>query len=195
MADEPTGNLDTRSASVVIRVFRELAKRGKTILVVTHDTSLTGHTDRTIIISDGEFIDPTVASVLPALDHPQMLHATHSLEKRFYQPGEIILHQGEPVNHLFMVASGQVSIFANGAEKPAVSMGSGEFFGEIELLGHEKAIATVRAGLQGPLELALLPKERFYELTEESPITLAVLNLVANERFQENRMRNSEEAG
>ena len=57
VADEPTGNLDTRSADVIIRVFQELAARGKTILVVTHDTSLTGRTDRTITISDGQFTD------------------------------------------------------------------------------------------------------------------------------------------
>ena len=36
VADEPTGNLDSRSADVVIRVFQELASRGKTILLVTH---------------------------------------------------------------------------------------------------------------------------------------------------------------
>ena len=62
--------------AAAISTFRELAARGKTILIVTHDPSLTSRTDRTIIISDGEFIDPTVAAVLPSLDHPQMLQAT-----------------------------------------------------------------------------------------------------------------------
>lgn len=57
VADEPTGNLDTRSADVIIRVFQQLADRGKTILVVTHDTSVTGRTDRTITISDGQLVD------------------------------------------------------------------------------------------------------------------------------------------
>jgi ABC-type lipoprotein export system ATPase subunit len=186
VADEPTGNLDTRSAGVVIRVFKELAKRGKTILVVTHDTSLTGHTDRTIIISDGEFIDPTVATVLPTLDHPHMLSATHSLERRIYKPGEIVLRQGEPVNHLYIVANGRVAIFANGSDTAAASMGLGEFFGEIELLGNDSAVATVRAAVDGPLELALLPKDRLYQLMDESPATLAVLKLVAHERYLEN---------
>ena len=60
VADEPTGNLDSRSADVVIRVFRELAAQGKTILLVTHDSSLMSRVDRTVIISDGKIIDSTV---------------------------------------------------------------------------------------------------------------------------------------
>lgn len=66
VADEPTGNLDTRSAEVIIRVFQELAVRGKTILVVTHDTSLTGRTDRTITISDGRFVGSVQPMERPA---------------------------------------------------------------------------------------------------------------------------------
>ena len=61
VADEPTGNLDTRSADVIIQVFQQLAARGKTILVVTHDTSLTGRTDRTITIADGLFVESAAA--------------------------------------------------------------------------------------------------------------------------------------
>jgi len=57
VADEPTGNLDSKSAAVVIRVFRELAAAGKTILIVTHDPSLTSHVDRTLVISDGELVN------------------------------------------------------------------------------------------------------------------------------------------
>ena len=53
VADEPTGNLDTRAANVVISLFRQLAEQGKTILIVTHDPSLTRYTDRTITLVDG----------------------------------------------------------------------------------------------------------------------------------------------
>lgn len=192
VADEPTGNLDTRSADVVIRVFRQLAARGKTILIVTHDPSLTSRTDRTIIISDGELIDPTVASTLPSLDHPQMLQATHDLEKRYYEPGETILHKGDPVNYLYMVANGNVTINPNGVvktETAAIQLASNQFFGEVELMGNDKAIATVRAG-NCPVELALLTREHFFNIMEESPPTVVLLKDVAHQRREENLARN-----
>lgn len=53
VADEPTGNLDTRSANAIIDLFEELSHRGKTVLMVTHDPSLTSRTTRNITISDG----------------------------------------------------------------------------------------------------------------------------------------------
>ena len=53
IADEPTGNLDTRSANAIIDLFEELSHRGKTVLMVTHDPSLTARTTRNITIADG----------------------------------------------------------------------------------------------------------------------------------------------
>jgi putative ABC transport system ATP-binding protein len=53
VADEPTGNLDSRSARVIYDLFQSLAKQGKTVLIVTHDPSLTQRTDRTIYLVDG----------------------------------------------------------------------------------------------------------------------------------------------
>ena len=53
VADEPTGNLDTRSANAIIDLFEELSQRGKTVLMVTHDPSLTSRTTRNITIADG----------------------------------------------------------------------------------------------------------------------------------------------
>jgi putative ABC transport system ATP-binding protein len=56
VADEPTGNLDSKSANIIIDLFEELARRGKTVVMVTHDPSLTSRTTRNIIIADGELI-------------------------------------------------------------------------------------------------------------------------------------------
>jgi putative ABC transport system ATP-binding protein len=53
VADEPTGNLDSRSANTIIDLFEELSRRGKTVLMVTHDPSLTSRTTRNITIADG----------------------------------------------------------------------------------------------------------------------------------------------
>ena len=60
-ADEPTGNLDSKSAEMVFRLFEDLAQAGKTVLMVTHDNDLARRAQRTILISDGlikdEFIN------------------------------------------------------------------------------------------------------------------------------------------
>jgi ABC-type methionine transport system ATPase subunit len=188
VADEPTGNLDSRAADVVIRVFRELAARGKTILIVTHDPSLTRRTDRTIIISDGELIDPVVALTLPSLDHPQMLQATHQLEKRVFAPGETIIRRGETVEHFYMVAEGQVAIHDDGQEKAVASLRPGQFFGEVELLAGSKAIANARADGTN-VQLAMLPKSHFLQIMEESPATVGLIQEVAQERRSQNLAR------
>ena len=56
VADEPTGNLDSKSANIIIDLFEELSRRGKTVVMVTHDPSLTSRTTRNIIIADGKLI-------------------------------------------------------------------------------------------------------------------------------------------
>ena len=54
LADEPTGSVDSHTAGVIVDLFRSLAHRyGVTVVVVTHDASITQHVDRTVIIYDG----------------------------------------------------------------------------------------------------------------------------------------------
>jgi putative ABC transport system ATP-binding protein len=56
-ADEPTGNLDSRTADVVFRLFENLVDGGKTILMVTHDNDLAARAQTTLVIADGEIVD------------------------------------------------------------------------------------------------------------------------------------------
>jgi putative ABC transport system ATP-binding protein len=53
MADEPTGNLDTKSGGEVLRIFKQLNERGITIIFVTHDPEIAEYGNRTIHIRDG----------------------------------------------------------------------------------------------------------------------------------------------
>lgn len=54
LADEPTGNLDRDNASAVVKLFNELAKEGRTVVVVTHDEKVATAFDRTIHLENGE---------------------------------------------------------------------------------------------------------------------------------------------
>jgi putative ABC transport system ATP-binding protein len=53
LADEPTGNLDSETSAGIFRLFGELARDGKTLLVVTHDREAAASVSRTVTIVDG----------------------------------------------------------------------------------------------------------------------------------------------
>jgi putative ABC transport system ATP-binding protein len=53
VADEPTGNLDTKTANDVFGLFQDLVEEGKTLLIVTHDRSLSARTERVLHLLDG----------------------------------------------------------------------------------------------------------------------------------------------
>lgn len=60
IADEPTGNLDSRTADAVFRLFETLVSNGKTILMVTHDSDLAERVTRAIIVADGAIVEQVV---------------------------------------------------------------------------------------------------------------------------------------
>jgi len=53
LADEPTGNLDSRTSLEVMEIFQDLNDRGLTILVVTHETDIALHARRVVVFKDG----------------------------------------------------------------------------------------------------------------------------------------------
>ncbi len=194
LADEPTGNLDSRSAENVLNIFENLAAQGKTVLIVTHDPSITQRTDQTIILSDGEIIDQTVARALPYLSHPEMLAATQQAQKKQFAPKATILKQGESVEHLFMIITGAVEIVINNQlsdEMSLACLGPGQFFGEVELTQGGQSIASVRAAARGA-EVAMLAKSTFYELVDGSPLTRSAIQDVASTRLAEHNRRKTD---
>lgn len=57
LADEPTGALDTKTSAEIMELFKELNKKGRTVVIVTHDPKVAEQCDRTIEISDGEIVN------------------------------------------------------------------------------------------------------------------------------------------
>lgn len=54
MADEPTGNLDSKSGVEILKIFDELHRKGKTIILITHDSFIAQHAKKVIRVKDGE---------------------------------------------------------------------------------------------------------------------------------------------
>jgi len=64
LADEPTGNLDSRSSHVIMEELSELHKQGNTIIMVTHNPNLTSYASRVINMLDGKIASDTVIRVI-----------------------------------------------------------------------------------------------------------------------------------
>jgi ABC-type polar amino acid transport system ATPase subunit len=192
IADEPTGNLDSRAAENVFHIFEELAQRGKTIIMVTHDNTLASRAARTMLLSDGEVIDEMVAKALPLLTHRQMLEATKNLHAKQFAPGERIIRQGEPNDAFYMIAKGHAEVLVEnpkGAKVPVAHLGPGQHFGEVELLHkNPRAIASIEATLHSAVEVISLQRDIFVELMTEAQAMRDKLWEVVEERLTQNLM-------
>jgi putative ABC transport system ATP-binding protein len=62
LADEPTGNLDSKNGEAVMELLRELHREGATICMVTHDPRFARHADRQIHLFDGRIVEESVES-------------------------------------------------------------------------------------------------------------------------------------
>ena len=63
LADEPTGNLDSRNGEAVMQLLQELHRGGATLCMVTHDPRFARHADRTVHLFDGRVVEETVEVV------------------------------------------------------------------------------------------------------------------------------------
>jgi putative ABC transport system ATP-binding protein len=57
MADEPTGNLDTKTSYEVIAILQALVEQGKTVILVTHEPDIAAYAQRVVTLRDGKIID------------------------------------------------------------------------------------------------------------------------------------------
>ena len=61
LADEPTGNLDSRNGEAVMELLQQLHREGATICMVTHDERFARHAERTIHLFDGKVVEESVS--------------------------------------------------------------------------------------------------------------------------------------
>jgi ABC-type lipoprotein export system ATPase subunit len=189
IADEPTGNLDSKTADNVFALFENLVAQGKTIIIVTHDSSLAKRAHRTALLTDGEIVNEYVARALSTLTHEQLLKATRQLEVVSYDPGAMILQQGASSENFYIVSKGTVEIVLQrekGSDVVVAQLGPGKFFGEMEFFHEHPNRASIRASESTPVEVLALDYDELGELLGESPTTHETLREAAEKHNQEN---------
>jgi len=190
VADEPTGNLDSRSAAKIIALFEELSHQGKTIVMVTHDPTMTERASRTVFISDGELVNETIAQALPLLSHPLMKELGRRVELHRFHRGETILKRNTAVENFYLIQRGQVDVVLKGkrrSELVIATLEQNDFFGEIELIKGGKSIASVRASADMPVELLALNREDFHWLMDRSPLTEEAISTMVQKRMAQKK--------
>jgi len=188
VADEPTGNLDSKTAQAVFALFEDLVRAGKTIVMVTHDPDLARRVERTVKLSDGEIIEESIGAALPTLTEEQLIEATRGVVPLVCPAGTVIIREGEPGGRFYLITQGEVEVVVRregGAETVAATMGRGQYFGEIEMLRGSPPIATIRAAAAG-VEVIALSHDLIASLLTASPATREAIMRVAEARTAEN---------
>lgn len=105
----------------------------------------------------------------------ELIAVMQGLRLLSFEPGDIIITEGDPGDSLFVIASGIAKAFVrrDGAQKLARSMGEGTFFGEISILSGKPRTATVTAATQ--CELLELDRKTLDEITQKQPNVRQVL--------------------
>ncbi|HEU5300278.1 MAG TPA: ATP-binding cassette domain-containing protein, partial [bacterium] len=188
VADEPTGNLDSKTAQSVFALFESLVAGGKTILMVTHDPDLARRVERTVMLADGEIIETYLTQVFPTLTDRQLVEVTRGVQPRVFAPGADIVHEGEHPEAFFIVTKGSVEVMvtaSDGTVVRAATITHGQYFGEIELLRGGALLAGARAGEDG-VEMIALERETFARLLGGAPSIRQAIEEMAQARVQEN---------
>jgi putative ABC transport system ATP-binding protein len=91
LADEPTGNLDSRTGEEIIAIFQKLNREGKTIILVTHELELAMHTNRIIYLKDGlitneEVVDSPVDAIERLKELPRLEDKINNSEEKVLNP-------------------------------------------------------------------------------------------------------------
>jgi len=189
IADEPTGNLDSKTAQSVFSLFNDLVAQGKTVIIVTHDSALAKRTHRTALITDGEIVNEYVAKALPTLTQDQLLAATHKFEPHQYEPGAMILVEGRSNDTFYIVSKGTVEVVLprpNQSDVIALELGPGKYFGEMAFFHDHRNKASVRATESNPVEVLAITYDQLTELLGQSETTREALHQAAEKHEQEN---------
>jgi ABC-type lipoprotein export system ATPase subunit/CRP-like cAMP-binding protein len=171
VADEPTGNLDSKTAEKIFSLFENLVASGTTILMVTHDSDLARRVNRTILISDGEVVNEYLVRALSTLTQDQLVEVSRTIKPQIFEPNSAIIRQGERGDKFYILLDGKADVYINtlsGSEVQVNQLKPGQYFGEMALLGGGVRAATVKASHESPVSVLALTEKAFNSLIDDS---------------------------
>src|SRR5512133_3957467 len=188
IADEPTGNLDSKTAESVFTLFNELVAKGKTIIIVTHDSALAKRAHRTALIADGEIVNEYVAKAMPTLSQDQMLWTTLNAKVQYYEACTLIFSEGANADSFHIVSKGTVDVVLPRPDQSdviALQLGAGKFFGEMAFFHDRKRKASVRASEHESVEVLAISYDQLEGLLDQSESTRDWLRQIADRNTEQ----------
>lgn len=111
---------------------------------------------------------------LPRLTAEQVAEVSPKLVRESYGPGQVIIRQGDPADRFYIVLHGTAEVCHEGQDgeiETIATLKPGEYFGETGLIQNRPRSATVRAPLDGGVEVLAMDRQDFQALMEESKAT------------------------
>ncbi len=192
VADEPTGNLDSRTAETIFALFRELVDAGTTIVMVTHDDEFARRVDRTIVIADGQVLNEYLAQALSALSPDRLSEIARQVQPIGYAPGQVIVREGEVGDTFYVLLDGTADVLIGRAEAAPMQVERlvrGQYFGEMALRGAGLRRATVVASSDGGARVLPITQAAFERLTTESPGLRQEISQIIDRRVAQNALQ------
>jgi len=185
VADEPTGNLDSKTAEKIFLLFEDLVASGKTVLMVTHDSDLARRASRTILIADGEVVNEHLVRALSSLTQDQLVEVAKHVKPQVYPRDTSIIHEGEAGDKFYIILEGKVDVLLaqrGGGQVPVNQLHAGNYFGEMALMGDGIRTATVKTAKDIDAKIIALDKKAFNDLINESRLLREELIKITAER-------------
>jgi putative ABC transport system ATP-binding protein len=200
LADEPTSALDRQTGQEVTELMTTLAKeQGSAVLIVTHDSRIFGASDRIVRMEDGKLdvdYEGQLSVTLPTLTDKQLIQLIPRLKMLTFQPGEIVIRQGEVADRFYILIEGEVEViqeFSGSESKLLNTLGPNNYFGEIGLLHETTRKATVRAANNAAIKVIAIDRSDFHEIIVSSKMTHALLDYQAIKLFYQDELQGHDE--
>ena len=171
IADEPTGNLDAKTADSVYDKFSELSDEGRTIIMITHDPDIEQRLSRTVLLSDGKIVDPLLVRSFPWLPQPVLRRLGQHLSRQEFTRGTILDTAGTLARQFILIENGKIQIEFVKKHKRSkkVILTSGNYFAGKDLIPEKKWREFQAQVVSGYAEIALLSPEKLYSVMEDLP--------------------------